>query len=58
MNNKGYRWGELIIKTIETGIDYPQKCIIEYNKIKNEHNNLDESIEIWNKALDNDINKL
>ena len=58
MNNKGYRWGELIIKTIETGIDYPQKCIIEYNKIKNEHNNLDESIEIWNKALDNAINKL
>lgn len=55
MDIKGYRWGKLIIKTIEKGIDYPQKCITEYNKLKNKYNITDESIEMWNKALDKTI---
>ncbi|MBO5348797.1 MAG: metallophosphoesterase family protein [Clostridia bacterium] len=54
--NEGVKWGQLLVKELETGIDYPQICLKEYNRIKQEHHIKEESMEIWNVALNNIIN--
>ena len=54
--NDEIRWGNLIEREVQTGIDYPQKCINEYNKIREEHGIREESLEIWNVAVDNTLN--
>ena len=53
---EGFKWGQLLVKELETGIDYPQICLKEYNRIKQEHHIKEESMEIWNIALNNIIN--
>lgn len=53
MDTKGYRWGKPLIKTIETGKDYTDICINNYNRIRNEQNINEESLEIWNTVLNN-----
>jgi len=51
--NDEVKWGNLIEKGLRTGIDYPQKCMDEYDKIRKEHHIIEESIEIWNLAIKN-----
>lgn len=40
---------------LETGIDFPQIHLKEYNRIKQEYHIKEESMEIWNVALNNII---
>lgn len=51
-------WGKLLEKELETGIDIPQECLNEYNKIREEHNINNDSIEVWKVAVENIFIKL
>lgn len=51
------QWGKLLEKELETGIDMPQECLNEYNKIRGEHNLNNDSIEIWKIAMQNIFTK-
>lgn len=53
MDTEGYRWGKLLIKTIENGEDYIEICINEYNRIRKEQYINEESLELWNTVLNN-----
>lgn len=50
--NDDIKWGRIMEKELETGEDYPQKCIKEYKKIIKEHNLKEESLEAWNEAIE------
>jgi len=51
------KWGKLLEKELETGIDIPQECLNEYNKIREEHHINNDSIEVWNVAMSNIFTK-
>lgn len=51
--NDEVRWEKLLERELRTGIDYPQKCIVEYDKIRDEHHLTEESLEVWNIAVKN-----
>ena len=49
--NDKVKWGELVIQSLLTGDDYPQKCMDEYNRLRDEKGIEEESEEFWSKAL-------
>ena len=51
--NDDIKWGKLLEMELKTGIDYPQMCIKEYNRIRDEHRINEESLEVWNIAINN-----
>lgn len=51
--NDEVKWGNLLEKELRTGIDYPQRCIAEYDKIRDEHHLTEESLEAWKVAVQN-----
>ena len=54
--NDDIKWGKLLEWELKTGIDYPQMCIREYNRIREEHRINEESLEVWNVAINNVLN--
>ena len=50
--NDDIKWGKLIEKELITGIDYPEKYFQEYEKLLKEKDEKDESIELWNMAVE------
>lgn len=51
--NDEVKWGRLLEKELQIGIDYPQRCIEEYERIRGEHHFMEESLEAWNIAVEN-----
>ena len=49
--NDAVKWGQLLEIAVKTGYDYPLKCVMEYNKVLDEKQIADESLELWNKVL-------
>ena len=54
--NDDIKWGKLLEWELKTGMDYPQMCIREYNRIREEHRINEESLEVWNVAINNVLN--
>lgn len=55
--NYEVKWGMLLEKELKTGRDCFLKCIEEYNRIREEHKMLEESLEVWNLAVKNVLSK-
>ena len=47
------KWGKVLESQLKTGIDIPKRCKEEYIKMLEENEIVnDESIELWNKAIE------
>ena len=50
--NDDIKWGKLLEKELETGIDYPKKCVKEYERICEDNNLTEESLSTWKMAME------
>ena len=51
--NSTYKWGNLLELILLTGIDYIDLTMNEYDRLRKENSLENDSIELWNKALEN-----
>ena len=51
--NAPYRWGKLLELILLTGIDFIDKCMKEYDKLRASDGVEEDSLEYWNRALNN-----